>query len=131
MATTRQPDPAPPKTAYPKRGEIYLTALDSTIGRQIRRTCPALIVQNDIANRLSQVTIVAPITSTVRFPLNPVHVLLASDQATGLAITSVAVFNQIRAVDRVRLIKRLGRVDDETMERVDETIKISIGLTRL
>jgi mRNA interferase MazF len=74
---------------------------------------------------------VAPITSTVRFPLNPVHVLLAADQATGLSVTSVAVFNQIRAVDRIRLIKRLGAVDEETMERADEAIKISLGLIRL
>lgn len=73
----------------------------------------------------------APITSTVRFPLNPVHVLLAASQDTGLSVTSVALLNQIRAVDRVRLIKRLGTVDDEALERVDEAIKISLGLIRL
>jgi mRNA interferase MazF len=74
-------------------------------------------------------TIVAPITSTVRFPLNPVHVLLAPTAGTGLSVNSVAVFNQIRAVDRARLVKRLGRVDDETIERADLAIKISLGLT--
>jgi mRNA interferase MazF len=62
--------------AYPKRGEIYLTALDPTVGHEIQKTRLALIIQNDISNRLSGMTIVAPITSTVRFPLNPVHVLL-------------------------------------------------------
>lgn len=76
-------------------------------------------------------TIVAPITSTVRFPLNPVHVLLEAKPTTGLAVTSVALLSQIRAVDRVRLIKRLGAVDDLTLERVDEAIKISLGLLRL
>ncbi len=69
----------------------------------------------------------APITSTVRFPLNPVHVLLPGDQNTGLSVTSVALFNQIRAVDRIRLIKRLGTVNHETREQVDEAIKISVG----
>jgi mRNA-degrading endonuclease toxin of MazEF toxin-antitoxin module len=44
---------------------------------------------------------------------------------------SSAVFNQIRAVDRIRLIKRLGAVDEATMERIEEAIKISLGLTRL
>jgi len=73
----------------------------------------------------------APITSTVRFPLNPVHVLLAASQDTGLIFISGVLLNQIRAVDRVRLIKRLGTVDDETLERVDEAIKISLGLMRL
>ena len=114
----------------PRRGEIYLTALDPARGREIQKTRPALIVQNDISNRLTEMTIVAPITSTVRFPLNPVHVLLDAG-GTGLAVTSVALFNQIRAIDMRRLIKRIGAVDDETMERVDEAIKISLGLTRL
>jgi mRNA interferase MazF len=71
---------------------------------------------------------VAPITSTVRFPLNPVHVLLSAGQATGLSVISVVVFNQIRAVDRVRLIRRLGIVDTGTLEQVDEAIGISLGL---
>src|SRR5439155_20175549 len=111
--------------------EIYLTALDPTIGREIQKTRPALVIQNDVSNRLSQITIVAPITSTVRFPLNPVHVLLAADQSTGLSVTSVALLNQIRAVDRKRLIRRLGAVDVETMDKVDEAISISLGLVKL
>ncbi len=130
MATTRRTE-ITTKTSHPRRGEIYLTALDPTIGREIQKTRPALIIQNDVSNRLSEITIVAPITSTVRFPLNPVHVLLAADQSTGLSVTSVALLNQIRAVDRKRLIKRLGTVDDETLERTDEAIKISLGLIRL
>src|SRR5712692_6251105 len=130
MATTRRIQGSS-KTSHPRRGEIYLTALDPTLGREIRKTRPALIIQNNISNRLSGVTIVAPITSTVRFPLNPVHVWLAAGPTTGLSVTSVAVLNQIRAVDRLRLIRRLGRVNEETMERVDEAIKISLGLIRL
>jgi mRNA interferase MazF len=119
------------KTGHPRRGEIYLTALDPTLGREIKKTRPALVIQNDTSNRLSDMTIVAPITSTVRFPLNPVHVLLAADERTGLSVTSVALLNQVRAVDRIRLIKRLGVVSPETLERVDEAIKISLGLLRL
>ena len=67
----------------------------------------------------------------MRFPLNPVHVLLAADENTGLSVTSVALLNQIRAVDRLRFVKRLGAVDDQTLERIDEAIKISLGLIRL
>ena len=126
MATTRQTQA---KAGYPKRGEIYLTALDPAVGREIQKTRPALVIQNDVSNRLSDITIVAPITSTVRFPLNPVHVLIGADSSTGLVVTSVALFNQIRAVDRVRLVKRLGRIDDAAMGQVDEAIMISLGLT--
>src|SRR6266849_7383810 len=125
MATTRRTQGSS-KTSHPRRGEIYLTALDPTIGREIQKTRPALIIQNDVSNRLSEITIVAPITSTVRFPLNPVHVLLGAGQTTGLSLTSVALLNQIRAVDRIRLIKWLGAIDEQTMECVDEAIKISL-----
>ncbi len=130
MATTRRTQ-TKPKIDYPKRGEIYLTALDPTVGQEIQKTRPALIIQNDSSNRLSHMTIVAPITSTVRFPLNPVHVLLAANDETGLSVTSVAVFNQIRAVDQVRLIKRLGKADEQTLQQVDEAIKISLALIKL
>lgn len=130
MATTRHQQRRE-SAGYPRRGEIYLTALDPAIGREIQKTRPALVIQNDVSNRLSEVTIVAPITSTVRFPLNPVHVLLSAGQATGLSVTSVAVFSQIRAVDRLRLIRRLGIVDTGIMEQVDEAIRISLGLVAL
>jgi len=72
---------------------------------------------------------VAPITSTVRLPLSPLHVLLAAGPVTGLAVASVAVFNQIRAVDRKRLIKRLGEADSLAMAAADEAIKAAFGLT--
>ena len=52
-----------PKTGYPRREKIYLTALDPALGG------PALIIQHDISNRLSEITIVAPTTSKVRFPI--------------------------------------------------------------
>jgi mRNA interferase MazF len=73
-------------------------------------------------------TIVAPITSTVRFPISPVQVLLPADRTTGLSVASVALLDQIRAVDKLRLVKRLGAVDREKLGQVDEAIKISVGL---
>jgi mRNA interferase MazF len=51
------------KVAYPKRGEVYLVNFDPTIGSEIQKTRPALILQNDIANQHSPITIVAAITS--------------------------------------------------------------------
>jgi mRNA-degrading endonuclease toxin of MazEF toxin-antitoxin module len=71
---------------------------------------------------------VAPITSTVRLPLSPLHVLLPADAATGLTVASVAVFNQVRAVDRARLIKKLGQVDAPILSQIDEAIKAAFGL---
>lgn len=130
MATTRHRG-KPEQGSWPKRGEIYLTALDPTVGREIQKTRPALVIQNDLTNEHSGTTIVAPITSKVRTPLSPLHVLLASDNATGLSTASMALLNQIRTVDRLRLVKRLGVADTQTMQFVDEAIEISLGLMSL
>lgn len=128
MAEIRQPR----KTAtgnWPKRGEIYLTALDPTVGHEIKKVRPALVIQNDTSNRYSAITMVAPVTSTVRLPLSPLHILLPAGASTGLAVASVAVFNQIRAVDRSRLIKKLGEVDAFILLQVDEAVKAAFGLS--
>ena len=127
MATLRRTKRSS-QIGYPRRGEIYLTALDPALGREIQKTRLALVIQNDVSNQWSEITIVAPITSTVRFPVSPVHVLLAAGLETGLNVTSVALFNQIRAVDRHRLIKRLGALDERTLRMVDHAIQISLGL---
>jgi len=74
---------------------------------------------------------VAPITSTVRLPLSPLHVLLPADSSTGLSVPSVAVLGQIRAVDRVRLIKKLGKADVLEMFLVDQAIRVAFGLTEI
>jgi hypothetical protein len=71
---------------------------------------------------------VAPIASTVRLPLSPLHVLLPAVAMTGLSVASVAVFNQIRAVDRRRLIKKLGSVDADLLHQVDTAIRVAFGL---
>ena len=87
------------------------------------------MIQNNTGNQYYRTTIVAPITSTVRLPLSPVHVLLAANRTTGLVVPSVAAFNQIRTVDRSRLIRKLGAVDDQIMIEVDQAIRISLGMT--
>jgi len=89
------------------------------------------VIQNDVANCVSDLTIVAPITSTVRFPLSPVGVLVEASATTGLSTISVILLNQTRTVDRLRLIRRLGKVDAETLRQVDEAIQISLGLIPL
>ena len=74
----------------PKRGDIYLVNFDPTVGAEIRKTRPALILQNDIANKSSPVTIVAAITSKFDDPLYPTEVLISVKTRTGLAVDSVA-----------------------------------------
>jgi mRNA interferase MazF len=119
-----------PRITYPKRGEVYLVSFDPTVGAEIQRTRPALILQNDIANRHSPITIVAAITSQFEEPLYPTEVLITPPEG-GLTTASVVLLNQIRSIDRRRLVRRLGRVSAGTLERVNRAIQLSLGLIEL
>ncbi|MBI2469080.1 MAG: type II toxin-antitoxin system PemK/MazF family toxin [Candidatus Rokubacteria bacterium] len=111
----------------PRRGEIYLVGFDPTLGAEIRRTRPALVLQNDIANRHSPITIVAAITSQFEEPLYPTEVLVRAPEG-GLAVDSVMLLNQLRSLDTPRLIRRLGRLGPAIMSRVDRALMVSLGL---
>jgi len=119
-----------PHLAFPKRGEVYLVSFDPTVGAEIRKTRPALIVQNDVANRHSPITMVAAITSQFDSPLYPTEVLIRAPEG-GLASDSVVLLNQVRSIDRRRLVKRLGLVHAGTMAGVDRAIAISFGLMKM
>ncbi len=123
MATTRA-------ITYPKRGDVYLVNFDPTLGAEIRKTRPALIVQNDIANRHSPITIVAALTSQFEAPLYPAEVLVPAREG-GLQADSVVLLNQLRSMDKLRLIRRLGRLTPATMEKVDRALMLSLGLIAL
>jgi mRNA interferase MazF len=75
-------------------------------------------------------TIVAAITSKVSVPAYPNEVVVHRD-ATGLEVTSTVRLDQIRTVDRKRLIRRLGKVDTDIMRKIDQAISISLGLVKL
>ena len=113
----------------PRRGEVWLVNLDPTIGVEIQKTRPAVIIQNDIQNRYSPLTIVLPLTSAVK-RLGPTTVLVHPPEG-GLDRPSVILVNHIRAIDQRRLIKRLGRLTPETLDKVAQALKISQGLIPL
>jgi len=120
----------PPQLALPKRGEIYLVNFDPTVGAEIQKTRPALIVQNDIANRHSPITIVAAVTSQFDEPLYPTEVLIRSPEG-GLTVDSVVLLNQVRSVDKRRLVRRLGALTPTTMEQVTRALQISLGMVEI
>lgn len=100
---------------------------DPTVGSEIKKTRPALILQNDTGNRYSDITIVAAITSSVVEKLYPTEVLLEAAK-TGLKNDSVVLLNQVRSIDKMRLTKRIGRADQDIMRKVDRALEISLGL---
>ncbi len=119
------------KVVYPKRGDIYLVNFDPTIGSEIQKTRPALILQNDIANQHSPITIVAAITSQFdEKVVYPTEVFIKSPEG-GLGINSVVLLNQIRSIDKQRLVKLLGKLTAVTMAQVDNAVQISLGVIKL
>lgn len=111
----------------PKRGEVYVVSFDPTIGSEIKKTRPALILQNDIANRHSAVTIVAALSSQFDEPAYPTEVHVEPPEG-GLKKQSVVLLNQVRTIDKQRLVVKLGTLKPETMGRVDRALKVSLGL---
>lgn len=127
----RRPSANPSRVGPPKRGEVYFVNFDPTLGSEIQKTRPALVLQNDFSNRYSPITIVAAITSKYgEGQLYPTEVLVLAPQG-GLSVSSVVLLNQIRSIDRLRLVRRLGRVTPETMRKVDRALSISLGLVEL
>jgi mRNA interferase MazF len=115
-------------TGYPRR-EIYLVTFDPTVGHEIQKTRPAVVIQNDISNQWSPVTIMAAVSSQFGNPPHPREVPLPAK--AGLAKAFGIVLKQIRSVDRLRLVKKLGTLDAATMRKVDEALMISLGLIKL
>ena len=115
------------KSNSPKRGEIYLVNFDPTVGAEIQKTRPALIIQNNVANEYSPVTIVAAITSRTDERLFPTEVPIPAG-AGGLQSDSLVLLNQLRTVDRQRLVRRLGAVDVGTLHKVEGALCISLGI---
>ena len=91
------------------------------------KTRPALVIQNDVSNQYSPITIVAAISSQFSNPPFPREIIIEPEES-GLPKRSAVIVNQIRSVDRLRLGRRLGKLSKQSMAPVDEAIKISLGL---
>lgn len=114
-----------PRPPVPGRGDVWLVSLDPTLGHEVQKTRPAVIVTSDIYNRYNWVVVVMPLTShdTAEYD----QVLIEPPEA-GLASRSVTLPDQVRAVDRRRLVKRLGRVHEITLQRIDRSLRIVLDL---
>jgi len=113
-----------------KRGDIHYADLSPVIGSEQGGTRPVLILQNDIGNRFSPTTIVAAITSRIDKARLPTHVELPSTKSR-LPMDSVVLLEQVRTIDRRRLIERVSHLDPVTMERVNRALEISLGLVEI
>ena len=110
-----------------KRGDIYYADLSPVIGSEQGGLRPVLIVQNDVGNKYSPTVIAAAITSRMSKTRLPTHIDIYAERA-GLARDSVILLEQIRTLDKRRLRERMGHLDDEMMDRVNNAIAVSFGI---
>ena len=109
------------------RGNIFYADLDPIIGCEERGVRPVLIVQNNIGNKHSPTTMIAPITSRVEDDnQQPTHVKLTTFDV--VRPNSVVFLEQIRTIDKSRLKGYVCSINDSDMEMVNEAIKISLGI---
>ena len=110
-----------------RRGDIFYADLSPVIGSEQGGLRPVLIVQNDIGNKYSPTVIAAAITSKMSKAKLPTHIgVLAKD--VGLNKDSVILLEQIRTIDKTRLKEKMGHLDGDAMNEVNNAISVSFGL---
>ena len=109
------------------RGDVLEVNLDPSVGREYMKSRPCLVVQSDLLNKYSQVTIVAPITGSDNAKGGPTYVPVHKGEA-GLPKDSFIVCHQLRTVDESRLGKLCGQAKPETMRKVVEALKIVLEM---
>ena len=107
-----------------RRGEIYYARLNPIEGSEQGKTRPVLVLQNDVGNYYSPTTIVAAITGQHKRNGFPTHVPIA---IRGLKPSSVIMLEQIRTIDKSRILGYVGRADDHIMRAVNIAISVSLG----
>lgn len=110
----------PPVTV--RRGEVWWVDLDPTRGSEIRKTRPAVVLTADALNRARRTVVVVPL-STGPTPRPPIVVATASAGAG-----SVAVCDQVRAVDKSRLTRRVGQLATADLRMVEDGMRVVLGL---
>ncbi len=114
--------------SFPRRGEVYWLNFDPATGHEMSGRHPCVVVQNDVGNQHSALTIVVAVTSNLRAASLPIGVLLEAGDA-GLVKESVVHCGHVYSVDGARLGQCVGELTSEKMAEVDKALARSLGLT--
>ncbi|MGB5156445.1 type II toxin-antitoxin system PemK/MazF family toxin [Desulfobacterium sp. N47] len=109
-----------------ERGDVFLVNFDPTVGAEVKKTRPAVIVSNNVNNAHSPLVSISPITSNV----SKVYSFEVEIPARigGLLTRSKIMPNQTRAVDKIRLLKKMGHLPQEVMDEIDQALKLHYDL---
>ncbi len=127
MMDKYEPNPIPERR-FPQYGDIYEVNLDPVVGAETGKCRPSLVVSNDINNEFSQTVTVLPITSQPAKKLYPFEVLVLKG-AAGLTADSRIKANQVRTIDKRRLVKFRGLLPSDYFPQVEKALKIHLNMT--
>ncbi|MDE6579741.1 MAG: type II toxin-antitoxin system PemK/MazF family toxin [Ruminiclostridium sp.] len=108
-----------------RRGEVYFADLSPIVGSEQGGVRPVLVLQNDVGNKNSPTTVVAVITSRKGKSKLPTHIEI---RCSGLYRKSTVLLEQLRTIDKSRLINKVGEVNTGTMTRIDKAVLICLGM---
>ena len=111
---------------YPKRGEIWLVSLELVAGHEIGKTRPALVISNNRNNEFSSTITLIPITSSIE-KVYPFEVLILKTES-GISTDSKIKCNQIRTVDKLRLLKPAGGLSSDKLAEVEKALLVHLGM---
>ena len=111
-----------------ERGDIYIANLNPTIGSEIKKKRPVIIMSNDICNFYSDTVTAIPITSNIK-KIYPFEILIQSNKQSGLTQNSKAQCHQIRTLSKARFSKqKIGTISLGEQEGLESAIRLHLGL---
>jgi mRNA interferase MazF len=112
--------------SQPIRGDVFWANLDPTVGVEIHKKRPVVVMSNDVINQRSHLVIVVPLTANVAHR-SPSHVLIPKGEG-GLSQDSKALTEQIRAIDKQRLVAKIGTLSGRFLRLIEQAIRNSLDM---
>jgi len=108
------------------RGEVYDVIPDPTIGAEIQKKRPGVIVSTNVFNSSSSLAVVCPVTEGANLRPDLIHILVTKGEG-GMTKDSIILCDQVKAVDKLRLVEKRGNLNSATMRKVDDGLKAVLG----
>ena len=108
-----------------RRGDVYYADLSPVVGSEQGGVRPVVVVQNDKGNKYSKTIIIAPISKKMSKPPIPTHVIFSD---SSLSYVSMILCEQLRTIDKKRLVQWICTLDDKTIDKIDQAIRVSLNI---
>ncbi|MGA9405832.1 MAG: type II toxin-antitoxin system PemK/MazF family toxin [Bacteroidota bacterium] len=110
-----------------QRGEVYDVMPDPSVGKEIQKKRPCVVVSSNTVNEFSGLTIVCPITDGVGKKADVIHILIRKGEG-GTTKDSIVLCEQVKAVDEGRLVEKRGNLNASIMHKIDVGLRTALSL---